>query len=126
MASPPVIEDPAQASRRAKVRIGVAITLLITAIGILAVLNQNKGAKEAVPEAVTPPAPASISSQETEKPAEPQPPQISGMSSPPVTTAPEPTVEPAPVTPPRHQYRENCQRHQSQKYRHPRCHQWKK
>ena len=94
MASPPVIEAPAQAIRRAKVRVGVAITLLITAIGILAVMKQHKTTKEPAAENAKPPSQASISSQETEKPAEPAAPQITGMSS------PEPTAEPAPVAPP--------------------------
>lgn len=99
MASPPVIEDPSHASRRAKVRIGVAITLLVTAIGILAVLNQHKTTTEPEPVTATPPVQESMSSQETEKPAEPEAPGISSMTSPPPPTTP-PAAVTAPVTPP--------------------------
>lgn len=42
MAPPPIIDESAQDSRRAKLRIGVAAALLVTAIGILTVLNQRR------------------------------------------------------------------------------------
>ncbi|MCX7627636.1 MAG: SPOR domain-containing protein [Methylophilaceae bacterium] len=48
MASPPILDDPDQSARRAKVRIGIALTLLIAAIGGLALLNQQKS--EPLPE----------------------------------------------------------------------------
>ncbi len=97
MASPPVIEDPAQASRRARVRVGVAVTLLVTAVGILAMLNQHKTSHEPVAESPQAPSQTSISSQETEKPAESGTPEVSGMSSPPM---PEPASEPETTPPP--------------------------
>lgn len=100
MASPPVIADPAQASRRAKIRIGVAITLLVTAVGILAVLNnQHKPAPQDIAGESLPPAQTSISSQETEKPAEPETPQISSVTSPPAPAMPEAEPPPPPPTP---------------------------
>lgn len=100
MASPPVTEDPSHASRRAKVRIGVAITLLVTAVGILAVLNQHKTATE--PESVTTPPPVqeSMSSQETEKPAEPETPKIPEIAPPPPVAPPAPVAETTPAEPP--------------------------
>lgn len=100
MASPPVIEDPAHASRRAKIRIGVAVTLLVTAVGILAVLNQHKTATGPGPITAPPPAQESISSQESEKPAEAETPQIAGMASPPPPVSPEPLAEPTQAPPP--------------------------
>jgi DedD protein len=42
MAPPPIIEERNQDGHRAKVRIGVAVALLVTAIGILTVLNQRR------------------------------------------------------------------------------------
>lgn len=99
MASPPVIEDPAQASRRAKVRIGVAVTLMVTAIGILAFLNQHKTPTEPAPASAQSPVQESMSSQETEKPAEPETPQVSGLASPQISP-PEPVAESTPPLPP--------------------------
>ena len=42
MAPPPIIEERNQDGHRAKVRIGVAAALLVTAIGILSILNQRR------------------------------------------------------------------------------------
>ena len=97
MASTPIIEDPSQASRRAKVRIGIAVTLLVTAVGILASLNQHKASTGRTP-AAAPPAQTSISSQEKEQPAEQESTQLSAISSPP--PAEEPSTPAVPETPP--------------------------
>lgn len=69
MAPPPIIEERTQNSHRAKVRIGVAAALLVTAIGILAVLNKHK-TEEAVeePEAERTVEQASMSSADMETP----------------------------------------------------------
>lgn len=74
MASPPIIADPAQASRRARIRVVVAITLLATAIGILAFLNRQKPAQDELPAETAPVAQESISSQEAEPAVAPEPP----------------------------------------------------
>jgi DedD protein len=42
MSPPPLIDERKQDSHRAKVRIGVAAALLVTAIGILTILNQRR------------------------------------------------------------------------------------
>lgn len=65
MASPPVIEEQSHNSHRAKVRIGVAAVLLITAIGILTVLNQRRTEEPAAPP---PAAQTSMSSADEETP----------------------------------------------------------
>lgn len=70
MAPPPIIDESAQDSRRAKLRIGVAAALLITAIGILTVLNQRRD--EPAPEEPKTEKTveqASISSEDMEAPA---------------------------------------------------------
>ncbi len=101
MASPPVIQDPAQASRRAKIRIGVAVALLVTAIGILAMLNQRKNAPEPPPEEESQVTQESISSQEAERPAAPEAPNASEISPPPpVSTDPASVSAPVPPPPP--------------------------
>lgn len=81
MASPPVIADPAQASRRARVRVVVAVALLATAVGILTFLNQRPPAQEEPAAEAQPIAQESISSQEAEPPA---------TAELPVATSPEP------------------------------------
>ncbi len=100
MASPPVTDDLSQAGRRAKVRIGIALALLITAIGILAFLNQSKTSTEPAADTAQSSAQVSMSSQETEKAAEPEAPKIPDATPPPPVTTAQTPVEQAPVTPP--------------------------
>lgn len=70
MAPPPIIDESAQDSRRAKLRIGVAAALLITAIGILTVLNQRRDEQAPEePETEKTVEQASISSEDMEAPA---------------------------------------------------------
>lgn len=70
MAPPPIVDESAQDSRRAKLRICVAAALLITAIGILAVLNQRKDEQAPEePEIEKTVEQASISSEDMEAPA---------------------------------------------------------
>ena len=70
MAPPPIIDESAQDSRRAKLRIGVAAALLITAIGILAALNQRRDEPAPdEPETEKTVEQASISSEDMEAPA---------------------------------------------------------
>lgn len=86
MASPPVIEDPSHASRRAKVRIGIAAALLATAVGILAVLNQRQTEPAEEPD-------APVAAQESLSSAEAEPAQAPlEMPPPEETTAPVPTT----------------------------------
>lgn len=119
MASPPVIEDPSQASRRAKVRIGIAVALLATAVGILAVLNQRQAEPVEEPEApiavqesmssaeaepaqapvemetpaeITPPLPALAETPDPEAPALPPPPPVPGQLPPSPSSKPLPTL----------------------------------
>ncbi len=105
MASPPVIQDPAQSSRRAKIRIGVAVALLVSAVGILAVLNQRKPTPEPLPAETEPATQESISSQEVEKPAGPESIVVPEPSPPPASPAelpapPVPGKLPATTVPP--------------------------
>lgn len=101
MASPPVIEDPAQASRRAKIRVGVAITLLVTAVGILTALNQRKPVPEETPLEAQPVAQESISSQATEQPAPPETSQAPETAPlPPAEPIVDTEASPAPPPPP--------------------------
>jgi len=94
MTSPPSIEDPSLISRRAKVRVGVALVLLVTAIAILGILNQRKP----VPQATTtaPNAQESISSAQVETAAPTTPVQNSISSPPPPTETLVPTTPPPP------------------------------
>ena len=100
MASPPVTDDLSQAGRRAKIRIGIALALLVTAIGILTFLNQSRTTTEPLPEAAQTPAQVSMSSQETEKPVEPEPPKVPDATPPPPVDAAQTAAEPLPVAPP--------------------------
>ncbi|HEY3328098.1 MAG TPA: SPOR domain-containing protein [Novimethylophilus sp.] len=101
MASPPVLEDPNHASRRAKTRIGVAVVLLAVAIGGLALLSRHKpGSQIEEPQSQKQ---ESVSSGES-KPAMPAPEtpvQInSAQQEPPLPPAPETPAEPPPPPPP--------------------------
>lgn len=94
MASPPNVEDPSQISRRATIRIVVAIVLLVTAVAILGILHQRKPVPE---EAAPEPTPQeSISSTQMEA-AAPQTATLNSISSPPPPVTEVQT--PAPVTP---------------------------
>ncbi len=101
MASPPVLEDPALASRRAKTRIGVALVLLAIAIGGLSLLSQRKPEKQL--EETSPSRQESISSggSTTQTPLSQAPAQINSAQQeplpPPVTKTP---AEPPPPPPP--------------------------
>ena len=68
---PPLLDDRSkQDSHRAKVRIGVAAALLVTAIVILVALNQRRGQNASdTPEATVPAAQANLSSSDMEAPA---------------------------------------------------------
>ena len=100
MASPPVLEDPHLASRRAKTRIGVAVVLLAVAIGGLALLSRHK--PESQIEEAQSQKQESVSSGES-KPAGPapeSPAQInSAQQEPPPPPAPETPTEPPPPPP---------------------------
>jgi DedD protein len=101
MASPPIIEDPSQASRRAKIRIGVAVTLLVTAIAILAMLNQHKTKPNAVPPAIPTAPQESLTSPQTDQiPTSMDSAQVEPPPAPPaapVPPAPSETAPPPPV-----------------------------
>lgn len=97
MAPPPIIEERNQDGHRAKVRIGVAAALLVTAIGILSILNQRR-AEQAVEDPRTEQVSEqpSLSSQDMEAPATipedavpaitpPQPEDVTAAPPPPVT-----------------------------------------
>lgn len=99
MASPPVIEDPSHASRRARVRIGIAVALLATAVGILAVLNQHQTEPPEEPEAPIP-AQESLSSAEAEPALPPAAPAIPEGTAAPQPSTPEPATPEAPAVPP--------------------------
>lgn len=94
MTSPPSIEDPSLISHRAKVRVGVAIILLVTAVAILGILNQRKSISQATTTA--PNAQESISSTQVETTAPTEPAQNS-ISSPPLATE---TLVPTTLPPP--------------------------
>lgn len=100
MAPPPIIEDQSHSSHRAKVRIGVAAVLLITAIGILTVLNQRK-AEAPEPEQKTEPpaAQTSISSAEAEAPLAAPTDATPPAAPPPVAEEPAAAVPPPPPVP---------------------------
>lgn len=96
MPPPPAIrEQHHQDSRRARVRIGVAAALLVTAIGILTVLNHRKN--EQVPAAT----PAEVSPQASMSSAEKENAPASASQAPadPVPAA-APTPEASPPPPP--------------------------
>lgn len=70
MAPPPIIEERNQDGHRAKVRIGVAAALLVTAIGILTALNHRRTEPAAEePHAGQAVEQASLSSEDMEAPA---------------------------------------------------------
>ncbi len=113
MASPPILDDPNQAARRAKTRIAVATVLLAVAIGGLTLLSRQHPAEKtdetatqkqesisssenALPE--EPPSPAQISSAEQETQQQPPAP---AAETPPVQPAPpqQPAVAPPPPPP---------------------------
>jgi DedD protein len=99
MAPPPIIEERNQDGHRAKVRIGVAVALLVTAIGILTVLNQRR-TEQVVEEtqAEQPVEQVSLSSEDMEAPAvipEDAIPSIT-PSQPEEATATEPPPPPVP------------------------------
>lgn len=97
--APPIIDNRnKQDSHRAKVRIGVAVALLVTAIVILTVLNQRRSEKTAeepeLPPAIEQP---SLSSAEMEAPAaEPEELPAAAPSEAEETTAVEPPPPPVP------------------------------
>lgn len=87
MPPPPAIrEQHNQDSRRARVRIGVAAALLVTAIGILAVLNHRKSEQAPATESAAVPPQTSMSSADLE-------------ATPPASTTPAP-ADPVPATAP--------------------------
>lgn len=95
MAPPPIIEERNQDSHRAKVRIGVAAALLVTAIGILAILNQRR-TEPAAEEPQTEQAieQTSLSSADMEAPA-----AMPEDAAPTITSLPEATAEAVPPPP---------------------------
>lgn len=114
MASPPVLEDPNQLTRRAKTRIGVAIVLLTIAIGGLTLLGRQKPEsvseetpsqkQESLSSGQTEPVPAQINSAQQEPPPAPAP-ASPEPASPPESTAPPPPpvvtkLPPLPVSSP--------------------------
>lgn len=95
MAPPPIIEERNQDGHRAKVRIGIAAALLVTAIGILTVLNQRR-TEQAVeePEAEQTTEQASLSSEDMEAPA------AMPEDAVPTITPPQPEAATATIPPP--------------------------
>ncbi|OAJ71652.1 hypothetical protein A7976_09135 [Methylobacillus sp. MM3] len=95
MAPPPIIEERNQDSHRAKVRIGVAVALLVTAIGILAILNQRR-TEPAAEEPQTEQAieQTSLSSADMEAPA-----AMPEDAAPTIASVPEATAEAVPPPP---------------------------
>lgn len=106
MASPPVLEDPHLASRRAKTRIGVAVVLLGVAVGGLALLSRHKPEPAAdAMETAAPLKQESVSSAENEPVESPeiQPAEIAAtaVEAPPAPGATaEPALPPPPPPPP--------------------------
>lgn len=98
MAPPPIIEDQSHSGHRAKVRIGVAAALLITAIGILTILNQRRAEELTEPEAAQPAAQTSMSSADEEiPPAAPTDTELPAAAPP--GDAPEAVAPPPPPVP---------------------------
>lgn len=95
---PPPITETGHAldGRRAKVRIGVAAVLLVTAIGILTLLSHRKP-ETALPEETAPPPAPQTSMSSTEM--EPTPP-VPEQSTPPAAPSPMPEAEVAATPPP--------------------------
>lgn len=101
MASPPVLEDPHIASRRAKTRVGVAVVLLSVAVGGLTLLSRQR------PEPVEDRLDASVQQkQESVSSADSEtPPQVpeavnSATQEPPAPATPAETLPPPPPPPP--------------------------
>lgn len=98
MPPPPAIrEQHNQDSRRARVRIGVAAALLVTAIGILAVLNHRKSEQAPAAESTTVPPQTSMSSVETESASASATPAVPADPASATPTAPA-EIPPPPVT----------------------------
>lgn len=99
MPPPAILEERNQSSHRAKVRIGVAVALLVTAIVILTVLNQRRGGdtKEETDNAPAA-AQASLSSAEMESVAAAVPEEPPTITPPPAEPVATPEPPPPPVT----------------------------
>lgn len=97
---PPILDDRnKQDSHRAKVRIGVAAALLVTAIAILSVLSQRRTEKTVEePEAPVTSAQTSLSSADMELSSAPLP-EETPPAAPPETAAPPAETPPPPPEP---------------------------